>query len=172
MHTTNRTERPSRRLLLATTDIPTDYHTNRLRWWTINSPSWSDHIDADPNRGALLAKLARRAIAPTGTSNSLSADTGNSMLRRMRIPSPTENAESGLPHEPQCYIRLVRNALWRERRHTERLVKDQFLATSNEIGLLEKRMLAKLEDIDASVSLVAGELARRSGDPPSNGTGS
>lgn len=59
MLTTN--ERPRSRVLLVTTDIPAGYHADRLRWWTINSPSWSAHIDADENRGALLAKLARRA---------------------------------------------------------------------------------------------------------------
>jgi len=54
-------ERPRGRVLLATTEIPAEYHADRLRWWTINSPSWSAHIDADQNRGELLAKLARRA---------------------------------------------------------------------------------------------------------------
>src|ERR1039458_7418203 len=54
-------EQPRGRVLLATTDIPPEYHADRLRWWTINSPSWSAHIDADQNRGELLAKLARRA---------------------------------------------------------------------------------------------------------------
>ena len=53
-------ERPSGRVLLATIDIPAEYHADRLRWWTINSPSWSAHIDADRNRGELLAKLAAR----------------------------------------------------------------------------------------------------------------
>jgi transposase len=41
-----------------------------------------------------------------------------------------------------------------------------------DIGLVEERMLAKLEDIDTSVGLVAGELARRNSDPPANGHGS
>jgi trans-aconitate methyltransferase len=54
-------EQPRKRVLLATTDIPAAYHADRLRWWTINSPSWSAHIDADHNRGELLAKLAWRA---------------------------------------------------------------------------------------------------------------
>ena len=54
-------ERPRGRVLLATTEIPAEYHVDRLHWWTTNSPSWSAHIDADQNRGALLAKLARRA---------------------------------------------------------------------------------------------------------------
>ena len=41
---------------------------DRLRWWTINSPSWSDHIDADRNRGVLLTKLARWATGLLGSS--------------------------------------------------------------------------------------------------------
>ena len=53
-------KRPRGRVLLASNDIPADYHADRLRWWTLNSPSWSAHIDADANRGALLAKLAER----------------------------------------------------------------------------------------------------------------
>jgi len=64
MPTTN--ERPRSRVLLATTDIPTGYHADRLNWWTINSPAWSEHIDADNNRSALLTKLADRAGALTG----------------------------------------------------------------------------------------------------------
>ena len=45
------------------------------------------------------------------------------------------------------------------------------VAINTEIGLAEQKMLAKLEDIDTSVSLIAGELVRRNSDPPSNGTG-
>jgi hypothetical protein len=56
MHTANETDRPQTRLLLATLDIPADYRADRLRWWNTNSASWSEHIDADKNRGALLAK--------------------------------------------------------------------------------------------------------------------
>ena len=94
------------------------------------------------------------------------------MLRRMPIPSPKENTERGSSDDPQCdALRLIRVALWRERRHTEKLVKDQLLAINAEIGLVEQKMLAKLEGLDTSVSLIAGELARRNNDPPSNGTG-
>jgi SAM-dependent methyltransferase len=63
-------EQPRGRVLLATTDIPPEYHADRLRWWTINSPSWSAHIDADQNRGELLAKLARRASELTDPAGS------------------------------------------------------------------------------------------------------
>jgi len=66
MHIANETERPQARLLLATLDIPEDYHADRLRWWNTNSASWSEHIDADKNRGAFLAKLARKACELAG----------------------------------------------------------------------------------------------------------
>lgn len=52
------------------------------------------------------------------------------------------------------------------------MLKGLLLAVNAEIGRVEERTLAKLEDIDTSVSLIAGELARRNSDPPSNGTGS
>ena len=92
------------------------------------------------------------------------------MLTGMRIPGPVENMDSDFPREPQWNaIRLVRIALWRERRHTERLLKDQLLAIKAEIRLVDQRMMAKLEEIDTSMSLIAGELARRSSDPPANG---
>lgn len=91
----------------------------------------------------------------------------------MQTPGTKEDAENGLPHEPQWNaIRLVRIALWRERRHTERLLKEHVLGIRSEIGLTEEKILAKLESIDTSVSLIAGEIARRSGDPPPSGTGS
>ena len=91
----------------------------------------------------------------------------------MQTPGTKETAENGFPHEPQWNtIRLVRIALWRERRHTERLLKEHVLAIRSDIGQLGERMLAKLDGIDTSVKLIAGELARRDADPPSKGTGS
>jgi hypothetical protein len=104
-------------------------------------------------------------VAAAGTTHRLPAGAALDMLRRMRIPGPEEDAVSGFPHDPQwTALRLSRIALWRERRHTERLLKDHFLAIKAEIGLVEKRVLAKLEDIDTSVSLIAGELARQNSD--------
>src|SRR3954468_11007326 len=55
-------ERPRGRVLLATSDIPSEYHAERLRWWTTNSLSWSAYIDGDRNRGAMLAILAQVAL--------------------------------------------------------------------------------------------------------------
>jgi hypothetical protein len=42
------------------------------------------------------------------------------------------------------------------------MLKGLLQALTTEIGCLEKKILAKLEDIDTSVSLIAGELARKS----------
>ena len=110
-------------------------------------------------------------VAAAGTTHRLPAGAALDMLRRMRIPGPEETSGNDLPHDPQwSALRLSRIALRRERRHTEKLLKDQFFAIKAEIGLTEERILAKLEDIDTSVSLIAGELARRNSDPPSNGT--
>lgn len=91
----------------------------------------------------------------------------------MPTPGPQGNKERAFPGDSQCdALRLIGIALWRERRHTEKLLKGLLVAIKTEIGLLEDRMLTKIEDIDTSVSLIAGELSRRSSDPPSNGTGS
>src|ERR1017187_8759905 len=108
--------------------------------------------------------------AANGTANVLVDDTGDGMLRRMPILGPKENTERGCPDDPQGdALRLIGIALWRERRHTEKLLNGLLVAIKAEIGLAEQRTMAKLEDIDTSVSLIAGELARRNGDPPSNG---
>lgn len=86
---------------------------------------------------------------------------------------PKEYSERGSPRDPQWNaLRLSRIALRRERRHTEKMLKGLLLAINTKIGLVEERTLAKLEDIDTSVGLIAGELARRSSDAPSNDTGS
>jgi hypothetical protein len=91
----------------------------------------------------------------------------------MRKIGTRKHPESDCPRDPQWNaLRLSRIALRRERRHTERMLKGLLHAIDTEIGFLEKKILAKLEDIDTSVSLIAGELARRSSDPPLNGTGS
>jgi len=89
------------------------------------------------------------------------------------VPRPQENTKGGSPDGPQPEaFRLISLALWRERRHTERLLNSLLVAIKAEIGLVEERTSAKLEEIDTSVGLIARELARRSGGPPSNGTGS
>ncbi|MGD0499088.1 MAG: hypothetical protein ABSC23_11690 [Bryobacteraceae bacterium] len=114
-----------------------------------------------------------KKVAADGTANVLVAETGNGMLRGMRIPGAQENMEGGFPGEPQsAVVRLIRIALWRDRRRTEKLLSGLRAAVESEIGLLEERLMAKLESIDTSVSLVAGELARRGDEPQSGGAGS
>jgi hypothetical protein len=95
------------------------------------------------------------------------------MLRRIPIPDPKENTGEGSPDDPQgSALRLIRIALWRERRQTEKLLNSLLVAIKAEIGLVKGRILAKFEDIDTSVGLVAGELARCSNDPLSDRSGS
>jgi hypothetical protein len=65
----------------------------------------------------------------------------------------------------------MRIALWRERRHTEKLLKEQLFAITAEIRTLKDDLAAKLESVDTSASLIAGELARRNNDLPSKGNG-
>jgi hypothetical protein len=99
----------------------------------------------------------------------------NGVVRRKDavIPADTSQPHIAVPDDPQCdAVKLIRIALWRERRHTEKLLNGLFAAVNTEIGLLEERTLAKLEDVDNSVSLIAGELARRSNDPPPGGAAS
>jgi len=112
-------------------------------------------------------------IAGSGRSDRLAAGTVDGKLRRMPIPGPQENTERGSPDDLQKDAgRLIRIALWRERRHTEKMLNSLLVAIKTEIGLLEERMSTKLEDIDTSVSLIAGEVARRNSDPPSNSSSS
>jgi hypothetical protein len=94
------------------------------------------------------------------------------MLRRMLVPGPQENTKGSSPDNPQREaVRLVGIALWRERRHIEKLLNGLLVDINTEIGLLDKRMSAKLQDIDTSLSLIARELARRASEPPAGYTG-
>ena len=85
-------ERPRGRVLLSTSDIPAEYHAERLRWWTTNSPSWSAHIDADQKRSAMLESFARMALGLVRQNGPLSvADVGcgeGAFLRALRKLAP------------------------------------------------------------------------------------
>jgi len=108
-------------------------------------------------------------ITATGTSDRLPGDTVDGMLRRMPTPDPEGNKENGSPDDPQCdALRLIGIALWREGRHTDKQLNGLLVAIKTEMGLVEQRLLARLEELDTSVSLIARELARRNSDPPSN----
>jgi len=67
-------------------------------------------------------------------------------------------------------VRSLKRQLALERKHTEKLLDGMLLAINAQIGFTEEKVLAKLDGIDTSVSLIAGELARRSNDPPSGGS--
>jgi len=89
-----------------------------------------------------------------------------------RMSDRRETWESYFGERPQhSVMRLFKRHLALERKHTEKLLDHLYLAIKTEVALVEKRMTTKLEDIDASLNLIAGELARRGEDPPS-GAGS
>ena len=69
-------------------------------------------------------------------------------------------------------FRLFNRRLALERKHTEKLFASLHLAINTEIGFVEQRMIAKFEEIDASLNLIAIELARRADEPPSSDAGS
>jgi hypothetical protein len=62
---------------------------------------------------------------------------------------------------PASVFRLFKRQLALERRQTEKLFDSLHSAVNTEIGSLEQRILAKLDEIDASVNLIAIELARQ-----------
>ena len=55
-----------------------------------------------------------------------------------------------------------------ERKYTEKLLNGLLVAIKTEIGLAERRIMAKFEEVDASLNLIATELARHADDLPSN----
>jgi len=95
------------------------------------------------------------------------------MLNRMlEPPDGPETWESYFgERRPPSVLWLFKRQLAVERRYTERLFNSMHGAMNTEIGLLEQRILAKLDEIDASVNLIAIELARRADEPPSNNVG-
>jgi len=87
-------------------------------------------------------------------------------------PDPKEEWEFPFRRRTQFVVlRAFRRQLELERRYTEKLFNSLLLAINTEMGFAEQRMIAKFEEIDTSLSLIAHEIARRD-DPPSDGTGS
>ena len=77
------------------------------------------------------------------------------MLNRMpEPPGPNETWESyfGKRPQPSAPRPFKRQFAW-ERKHTEKLFASLHLAINTEIGFMEQRMMAKLEEIDASLNL-------------------
>jgi hypothetical protein len=87
-------------------------------------------------------------------------------------PVPGETWESYFGERRRCSVfRPFKRQLALERKHMEMRLNGLYRAISTEMGSAEQRMTAKLEEIDASLNLIAIELARRNGEPPSSGTG-
>ena len=82
-------------------------------------------------------------------------------------PDPRESWESYFRERPpRPALRSFKRELALERKHTEKLVRGLHLAIHSEIGFLEQRTAAKFDEIDASLNLIASELARRANDRP------
>jgi hypothetical protein len=69
-------------------------------------------------------------------------------------------------------FRPFKRQLALERKHLEQRLNGLYRAVCDEMGSVEGRIAAKLEEIDASLNLIARELARRDSEPPTDGTGS
>ena len=91
------------------------------------------------------------------------------------MPEPPTQGETWESYfgerRPPSVFRLFRRHLALERKYTEKLIESLHRAISTEMGLMEQRIMAELEEIDASINLIAIELARHAGDPPSNDAG-
>jgi len=72
---------------------------------------------------------------------------------------------------PPSAFRLFTRQLALERKHIEKLAESLQRGISMEMGFMEQRIMAKLEEIDESINLIAIELARRADDPPSSEAG-
>ena len=67
---------------------------------------------------------------------------------------------------PASVEKLIRQQLNLERKYMEVLVRGLHGAINSKIGFLDHRMMSKFEEVDASLNLIARELARRADDPP------
>jgi hypothetical protein len=66
---------------------------------------------------------------------------------------------------------MFKRQLALERKYAERLIESLHRAIGAEMELMDQRIIAKLEDIDASLSLIAIELSRRDDARPSSDVG-
>ena len=87
----------------------------------------------------------------------------------MPTPGSIKNEGKGFPQEMQAeLLRLFNDAVKRERKHTEKLLNGLLLAVTAEMNFTERRISAKLDGIDASLSIIAQEFARRADGPAPN----
>jgi hypothetical protein len=113
-------------------------------------------------------------LPPTATLAVFCHASAGSILKRMlELPEGQETWESYFgDRRPPSVLRLFKRHLALERKYTERMLNDLHNAMKSEMGLMEQRIIEKLDDINSSLDLIARELARRSDDPPSNDSGS
>ena len=84
-------------------------------------------------------------------------------------PDQKESWESYFGERPRrSAVRWFKRQFSLERKYTEKLFNGLPVAIKTEIGLAERRIMAKMEEIDTSLGLIAGEIARRANDPPSD----
>jgi hypothetical protein len=88
------------------------------------------------------------------------------------MPPQEETWESYFgERRPPSGFRLFKRQLALERKYAERLIESLHRAIGAEMELMDQRIIAKLEDIDASLSLIAIELSRRDDARPSSDVG-
>lgn len=134
---------------------------------------------SDADSCAILTPAHRTSIhlgtelwsaAACGRSSILVTRLVRLILRTMPISrDPTAAAEARGHDEAERRIsRLIGGAFKRERKRTEKLLDGLRLGVRSDIGLMEERLHAKLDEIDTSLDVIARELARREGGQRSN----
>jgi hypothetical protein len=110
-----------------------------------------------------------RNVAVAGMSSRLVVNARCPMLGRMTgWPDAEETWEFPFRRRSQpAMFRAFKRQLNLERKYTDQLFNGVRLAVNTEIGCVERRIMAKLEEIDTSLGLIAREIARHADDPPS-----
>ncbi|HLN28245.1 MAG TPA: class I SAM-dependent methyltransferase [Gemmataceae bacterium] len=150
-------------MLLATSDIPAEYHDDRLRWWTTNSPSWSAHIDADHNRSAMLEKLARKAMDLAGHKSNINvADLGcgeGAFLRALRKLAP-EARMQGIDFCPAMLAEAARRSTDPSVQYALGDLEDPGFALRPCVNLVTSILaMDEMDQLDAAFRNIAGMLA-------------
>jgi hypothetical protein len=91
------------------------------------------------------------------------------MMRIMTAPNSRNSWESYFGERPRdSLLRSLKRQFILERKCSNKIRRRLLLAVNTQIALSEHRLTTRLEEIDASLNLIAAELARRSNDPPPN----
>src|ERR1035441_3602712 len=121
----------------------------------------TDSDDADSLHST--GRAAYEILSPTANLAVFCRTPGRRMLSKMReSPDQNETWESYFGKRPRpSGLRSFKRQFALERKYTEKLFARLHLAIKTEIGFMEQRTMEKLEEIDASLNLIAIELARR-----------